>query len=139
MEKRVTARGIIIDGDSVYAMYRKKTVNGETQIYYVMPGGGVEDCEDTITAVIREIKEEFSVDVKVEQYLGILEREDSIIHFYVCDIISGIPKLGGEELDRCNKDNYYEVVKVKIEDIHSLNIMAPDLILKVYKMKKNKY
>lgn len=133
MEKRISARGIIINNDEVYLMFRRKIKeDGNIKEYYVIPGGGIKKEETLEAGVVRELKEEFSVDVEILGYLGSDEKEDSIAHFFSCKIINGIPKLGGEELERCCKENFYEVKAIKICDLDSLDIMAKDMILKAF-------
>lgn len=133
MEKRVSSRGIIIEGEYVYAMFRRrKKEDGTYKEYYVLPGGGINENETLEENVVREMKEEFSVDVKVEKYLGRDESEDSIAHFFSCSIVNGVPVLGGEELERCSESNYYEIRKIPIKDLDKIDILAKDMILKAY-------
>ena len=56
MEKRVSARAIIIEDGKLLTMFRrKKKEDGSYQEYYAIPGGGLEENE-TLKNVIREIK-----------------------------------------------------------------------------------
>ena len=87
--------------------------------------------------VKRELKEEFSVDVKIEGYLGKDEGKDSIAHFFRCSIIKGTPKLGGEEKERCSDNNYYEIQKIPIEDLDKIDVLAKNMIVKAYKKEYN--
>lgn len=138
MKKRVSSRGIIIDNDYVYLMFRRRIKDdGTIKEYYSIPGGGVEDNETLEDAVIREIKEEFSVDIKIDGYLGKDEGDDSITHFFLCSITNGIPCLGGEELERCTESNYYEIRKVPIKDLDKVDILSVDMIKKAYREKNN--
>lgn len=82
--------------------------------------------------VKKEVKEEFSVDVNINGYIGKDESEETIANFFSCLIISGTPKLGGEELDRCTESNYYEVRKEKIEDLDKIDVMGKDMIIKAF-------
>lgn len=133
MNKRVSSRGIIIENDYVYLMFRRRIKeNGEMKEYYVIPGGGINENETLEENVKREVKEVFSVDVKINGYIGKDESEETIANFFSCSIISGTPKLGGEELDRCTESNYYEVRKVKIEDLDKINVMGKDMIIKAF-------
>lgn len=133
MNKRVSSRGIIIENDYVYLMFRRRIKeNGEMKEYYVIPGGGINENETLEENVKREVKEEFSVDVKINGYIGKDESEETIANFFSCSIISGTPKLGGEELDRCTENNYYEVRKVKIEDLDKIDVMGKDMIIKAF-------
>ena len=97
MEKRVSSRGIIIEDDNVYAMFRRRIKDdGIIKEYYVIPGGGINENETLEENVIREMKEDFSVDVKIKGYLGKDESDETIAHFFSCSIINGTPKLGWE-------------------------------------------
>ena len=137
-KKRISARGIILEGDNLYTMFRrKKKENGKTKEYYVIPGGGVDEGEDFEKAVLRELKEEFSIDAEIEEYLGVKETGDTVEHFFKCRIINGTPKLGGEELERCSEENYYEIRKVSIKDLDNIDILATDMIMKAYKTQNN--
>ena len=131
MDKRVSARGIIIEDKEVYLMFRRRILDdGSIKEYYVIPGGGINDNENLEDCLKRELKEELSIDIKINSYLGYDESKDTIAHFYSCSIINGIPSLGGEELERCSKSNYYEIKKVKIKDLDNIDIMAKDMIIK---------
>lgn len=136
MEKRVSSRGIIIKDNCVYTMFRRRiNSDGIVKEYYVIPGGGKNDNETLEENVIREMKEEFEVDVKIKGYVGKDEGDTSIANFFRCEIINGTPKLGGEELERCTESNYYEIRLVPIKDLDKIDILAKDMILKAYKEK----
>ena len=121
MEKRVSSRGIIIENNKVIAMFRRKVKDdGSVKEYYVIPGGGLEEGETLEDSVKRELKEEFSVDIEI------------LAHFFNCKIIDGVPKLGGEELERCSKENYYEIRKISIDDIDKIDILSKNMIKKEY-------
>ena len=129
MDKRVSSRGIIIEDGAVYAMFRRRIKDdGTIKEYYVIPGGGIEENETLEEKVIR-----FSVDVKIEGYLGKDEGEDTIAHFFACSIVNGTPCLGGEELERCTESNYYEIRKVSINDLDKVDILSVDMIMKAYR------
>lgn len=133
MEKRVSSRGIIIEDEKFYAMFRRRIKDdGTVKEYYVIPGGGLKENETLEENVKRELNEEFSVEVTINGYLGCDEGEDTIAHFFSCSIKKGTPKLGGEELERCNKNNYYEIKQLSIKDLDKIDILAKDMILKAY-------
>lgn len=131
MSKKISSRGIIIEDNYIYTMFRRKIIDGVVFEYYVIPGGKVEKDETLIETLIRELKEEFSVDIDILEYVGKNENDTSIAYFYKCNIKSGTPRLGGEEKERCSKENYYEIRKVKITEIENINIFPKDLILNV--------
>lgn len=61
------ARGVIVDG-SYTLLCRPRGEN-----YCFLPGGHVEFFENSETALIREIKEELGLFLKIEKYLGTFE------------------------------------------------------------------
>ncbi len=64
-------------------------------VYWVFPGGGVEDTETAESALIREGKEELGIEVLPIRKLisvpnGKKELLGQIEHFYICDIKNGV-------------------------------------------------
>ena len=136
--KRVNGRAIIIDGDEVLLMFRRKIKDGIVNEYYAIPGGGKEENETIEECVIREIKEEFNLDIDVKEYLGKVEDYKNIGHIYNTKIVGGTFKLGGEELDHNTEDNYYEVQRVKLTEIENINLFEENkaLIRKAIELNK---
>lgn len=133
MDKRISSRGIIIEDGLLYTMFRRKIKeDGSVKEYYVIPGGGIEEGETKEENVIREMKEEFSINVKIDGYLGKEETKDTIEYFFACTILDGTPELGGEEKERCSESNYYEIRKVSISELDSIDISFKDMIRKCY-------
>ena len=130
--KRVTSRAIIFEGDYFYTLFRRKKNKGRVHEYYSIPGGGVEENETLEDAVKRELKEELSVDINLLGYLGSLETDTYIFNYYHAEIIGGIPKLGGEELEKNSEDNYYEIKKLNIKDIENVDILGKEYILNAF-------
>lgn len=129
MEKRVSSRAIIIDDNKLLTMFRRKIKNdGSIKEYYVIPGGGLEEGETLEENVIRELKEEFNVDIEIIKFLGTEEYEDTIANYFLCKIVNGIPKLGGEELERMTSQNYYEIKYIDLREIDCYDINAKDII-----------
>ena len=63
---RIRLAGIIPMGDGFALMHRKDVIkNPDRQEYYVFPGGGQEKNETFEEGTLREIKEEFGIDVKI--------------------------------------------------------------------------
>ena len=102
-------------------LWRKTKKDGSVKEYYVIPGGGLEENETLEENVIRELKEEFNVDIEIIKFLGTEEYDDTVANYFLCKIVKGIPKLGGEELERMTSDNYYEVRYIDIKDILRIN------------------
>jgi ADP-ribose pyrophosphatase YjhB (NUDIX family) len=137
MEKRINGRAIIIDGEDVLLMFRRKIKNGQIKEYYAIPGGGLEENETIEECVKREIQEEFNIEVEVKEQLGVVEDAKNIGYIFKCSIISGTPILGGEELENNSEENYYEVRKIKVSEIDKYDILEEnkELIRKAYNNK----
>lgn len=132
MKKRVSSRAIIIEDSKLLAMFRRKIKeDGSVKEYYVIPGGGLEENETLEENVIRELKEEFNVDIEVVKFLGTEEYDDTIANYFLCKIVNGTPKLGGEELDRMTPENYYEIRYIDLNEIDNYDINAKDIIKKI--------
>ena len=132
--KRVVSRGITFINDDVLLIERHRKENNEILHYFTIPGGGVEEGEDYVTAAIRETEEETGVKTKLIKYLTNEDYGTGICYWHYLEYLSGTPQLGGEELERNNSDNHYKVVLVNINDIDNVNILGigKDLIKKCY-------
>ena len=130
MNKRISSRAIIIENNKLLTFFRRKNKDGKIKEYYSLPGGGQEKGETLEENVIRELKEEFNVDIKIIDYLGKKESDNYIEHFFYCTIINRIPKLSGEELERNCQDNYYELRYININEIDKIDIFYKDMINK---------
>lgn len=127
--KRVNGRAIIIDGDEILLMFRRRIKDGLIKEYYAIPGGGKEENETIEECVVREIKEEFNLDIKIEDYLGKVEDEKNIGYLYKASIIGGEFHLGGEELDHNREDNYYEPRRIKLSEINNIELLEENKVL----------
>ena len=136
MGKRVSSRAIIIENDKILVMFRRKIKEGKVKEYYVIPGGGKEENETLEENVKRELFEEMNIKIGILCYLGKYESENTVEHYFHCNIIKGVPRLGGEEKERMTKDYYYEIRFEKIVDFKKLELVAEE---KVYMALKGIY
>ena len=138
MNKRINSRAIVFEDDNVILLFRHKIVDGIIKEYYAIPGGGVEENETLEEAAIRELKEELSIEIEIINYLGSLEEETCIHHVFSANKISGELKLGGEELEHNNENNYYEIRKININDIDNINLYQEnkDFIKQAYQERR---
>jgi len=130
MEKRISSRAVITDNDSLLTIFRRKIKEGKKEEYYVLPGGGLEGNETPEENVTRELKEELTIDIEILGYLGTIETEDRLEHYFHCKIVSGTPTIGGEELDRMSNENYYEVRTIPLQDLDTIDVKGKDKIQK---------
>ncbi len=88
----IRVAGIVPMNDGFVFMHRKNVIrNKEYQEYYTFPGGHLEEGETLEEGVIREIKEEFGIDVKVIKKLYELENDKLNMkeYFFLCEYIEG--------------------------------------------------
>lgn len=137
--KRLVSRGIIFIDNKVVLLKRIRKENGKYLHYYAIPGGGVELNESLEEACIREVKEEVSLDVTIDKYLGVEEYDKGIVHYYKVNYLGGVPILGGEEKEHNNPDNYYEVALIDIKDLDNIYIYGKgvDKIKEAFLLGKN--
>ena len=122
--KRISARAIIIEGDKIGLMYRKKV----NHAFYSLPGGKQEANEDLEETVVREIKEEFGIDVEVIKKVYEFISESAHQHFYLCKWVGGIFGTGeGEEFSVPSEKGYYEPRMVNVSHLKQLHILPKKL------------
>ena len=126
-----TSRAVIVRDDKLLVFFRRKIRDGKEITYYAIPGGHVEDNETCEETVVRELKEEMNLDIEVLGYLGKLVVDNQEENYYHCEIVGGEIQFGGEELDRCNDSNYYEIRWLPISELDDSGIRALELVKKV--------
>ena len=130
----IRVAGIVMMNDGVVFMHRKNVIrNKDYQEYYTFPGGHLEEGETLEEGVIREIKEEFGINVKVVRKVYELEndRVNMKEYFFLCEYIDGEFGTGdGEEFS--NNPEYkdsgeYIPEIVKAEDIKKLVLLPLEI------------
>ena len=135
--KRIVARAITFIDNKVLLIERFRREGEELLHYFTIPGGGVEDDEEYSETAIRETKEETCCDIELVKPLMVEDYGEGICHWYLGKYISGTPTLGGEEKERNNPNNSFEVVLVPFDEIDNVNILGEgkNLIKKCIKEK----
>ena len=126
-----TVRAIIIDDRKVLLFLRRRIKDGREHVYYSLPGGHLEDGESFENALLREVKEEMNIDVRIIDCVGVNNISDCEEKIYHCEIISGDIKFGGEELERCSDSNYYEIMWVSLDELDKDMFWNIDFVRKV--------
>lgn len=132
--QRIRLAGIIPMEDGFTLMHRKDVLkNPNMREYYVFPGGGQEENETFEEGTLREIKEEFGIDVKIVKKM--YEEESELFNqrtiYYLCEYISGEFGTGtGPEFS--NNPEYIDSGKyipeiVKREDIEKIPLVPPEI------------
>lgn len=132
--KRESARAIIIENNKVLTVFRRKIdEEGNVKEYYVIPGGGIEEGETNEETVVRELKEELGLEINILGYIGVVEKDKTIEHYFHVERVNGEPTIGGPEKEKNCDSNYYEPRFVKITELSKLDFQGIDLIEKAIK------
>ena len=130
----IRVAGIVPMDNGFVFMHRKNVKrNKDYEEYYTFPGGHLEEGETLEEGVIREIKEEFGIDVKVVRNLYELENNKLNMkeYFFLCEHINGEFGTGeGEEFS--NNPEYkdsgeYIPEIVKRENISNLVLLPLEI------------
>ncbi|MBN1162492.1 NUDIX domain-containing protein [Patescibacteria group bacterium] len=116
----IRVAGIIIKENNILLIHRVKN----TQEYWVLPGGGLEDTDASeAEGLLREIKEETCIDVNISKLIYTHDYGDNKGLYYLCNYIVGEPQLGESiEKERMEKGNndIYEPVWVPLDELSSI-------------------
>jgi ADP-ribose pyrophosphatase YjhB (NUDIX family) len=136
MKKDDRARALIQNKDDILLIQRVRA--GE--IYYVLPGGHIEDGEDAETAVVREVEEETSLRVRIIKKLeSLLDKDTTTHHIYLCEYISGVPRLATDspELTKESGVNVYTPMwksKTEISDLPMWPAEVKQFLINYFKL-----
>jgi mutator protein MutT len=133
--KRTRAVAIVIKDSEILLMHRKNEKE-----YYTFPGGGVEEGETIEQAVLRELQEETTIEATINKLLyHHVYDDDTEQYFYLCDYISGEPKLREDSIERkktLQGNNSYNPLWVTIEELKNMLVYPleiKDLLVEDYK------
>ena len=130
MDKRVCA--IIIKDNKILLMRRIK----DGQEYFVFPGGGIKENESEEDAIIREVKEELSLDAKIDKLLFQIENRGQEELYFLIKEFSGIPELSGPEKERMNENNQYYPEWMDLDKASNLvNFYPEEAIIKLSQLR----
>ena len=132
--ERTRVAGIIFMNGGVALMHRVGVLKRkDIQEYYTFPGGGLEEGETLEEGTIREIKEEFGIDVEVVKKLYELKsvKFNQKEYFFLCEYIGG--EFGtGEGPEFSNNPKYIDSGKylpeiIKKEDVKNIPLLPPEI------------
>lgn len=132
--ERIRVAGIIPIKDGFAFMHRVGVVKRKDyQDYYTFPGGGLEEGETLEEGTIREIKEEFGIDVKVIKKLYEMQSEkfNQKEIFFLCEYIDG--EFGtGDGPEFSNNPKYIDSGKylpeiIKREDVKNILLLPSEI------------
>lgn len=118
---------IIIQNKKVLLIKRVR----EGRIYYVFPGGGIENDETPEAAAKREAYEELGVTVELLDCISQIEF-NGIQYYYLAEIISGKVGTGkGEELISENKGSY-KPTYIDISDLQTIDLIPKEIVKDIW-------
>ena len=127
--KTIIVVAALIEKDGRYLIAKRSTGDENVLGKWEFPGGKVEPGEDEMTAIEREIREEFELEVKAIRYItnNVCEYPDKIVdlRLYECKYISGDFKLHA----------HTEKKYVNKEDIINYELCPADVPLAEYIIK----
>lgn len=138
MQKRV--RAVIIKNNQILLIKRTK----KGSLYWVVPGGAVEEGETNEEALKRECKEELGVNIQIKELLLEVksqkpETKGQEEYFYLCNIVDGI--LGsGNGLEFQKNSLYsgrYDIEWRNINDLKLIDLRPEEVRNLVYEKYKN--
>ncbi|WP_438824878.1 NUDIX hydrolase [Bacillus sp. JJ722] len=107
----------------------------EDSVYYVFPGGGIEEGETPEETAIREAFEELGVKVKINDCIAKIDFNGTQ-YFFLADIIDGTFGIGkGEEFADSN-NGVYLPIWIEIEKLSSLDVRPKEVALKLQSLFK---
>ncbi|MFJ8520496.1 NUDIX hydrolase [Lysinibacillus xylanilyticus] len=124
---------VIVENDKVGLIQRIR----DGSVYYVFPGGGIENGETQEEGAKREAFEELGVEVKVNECIAKVEYNGTQ-YFFLSEIINGIFGTGqGEEYTDNERDRgTYLPMWVDIKRLSSIDVKPKEVAIKVQSLFK---
>ena len=112
MKQIEVVAAIIRKGDKIFATQRGY---GEWKDWWEFPGGKIEQGETPEEALKREIREELSTEISVDEFLCTVEYDypqfHLTMHCYICSLLTESLHLNEHEAARWLKNNELDSVK----------------------------
>ena len=117
-QPRHTARAIVVHDGQLLLMERWR----DDLHYFSIPGGGIEQDEAPEDTVVREILEETTIIVEVEELALEMHHDERVHKIFLCKYIAGTPELphDSEEALNMTPNNRFKPCWVPIEEVRSL-------------------
>ncbi|WP_413382049.1 NUDIX hydrolase [Alkalihalobacillus sp. 1P02AB] len=114
---------VIIESNAVVLIKRMR----EGQVYYVFPGGGIENGETPEEAAKREAYEELGIEVEIGELIKTIEFNGQQF-FFQAKILAGTLGTGvGEEYSDERNRGTYEPVWLRLSQLSSIDVRPEEL------------
>ncbi len=122
-------RVVILDNQNRMLMVKQEH---EDRDIWMVPGGGIEEGENSVDAAVREIKEETGLDIEVGKLIWhveeVSERGQRFVNFFMGRIIGGEMALGLDpEFDE-DSQVLREVKFMSRQEIEELPVLYPEYL-----------
>lgn len=107
---------IFNDSGKVFLAKRGKDARNESGTWE-FPGGGVEFGDTLENTIVREMKEEFAIDIEVKELLGVNdhlipeEKQHWVSPAYICKIIKGTPVI--QEPNKIDEIGWFKLSEIE--------------------------
>lgn len=89
----IATDGIVVEDGKILLIERK---HGPFEGSYAIPGGFVDYGEAVEDAVVREMKEETNLDVRIMRLVGVYSRPDRDPRGHVISVVYQVERIGGD-------------------------------------------
>ncbi|WP_213167846.1 NUDIX hydrolase [Alkalicella caledoniensis] len=116
---RYGARGVLLDENKKIALMYMKKVD-----LFKLPGGGIEEDENSEVAFLREIQEETGFECEIIEELGIVEEHKNINKFLqlsYCFLASKLPSDQNQSLSKNEQELGFELQWFELD--HALRLL----------------
>ncbi|MED1408214.1 MULTISPECIES: NUDIX hydrolase [Bacillus] len=125
--RRNRGAAIIIQGGKIALIKRVR----ESEMYFVFPGGGIEEGETPEEATKREVYEELGIHIQVKNLIAKVEYKGTE-YYYNAYVTGGVFGSGnGEEFELKDRGSYIPVW-MSIKELLNINIKPYDVAKSVF-------
>lgn len=119
---------VLIENNKVGLIKR----NRENSIYYVFPGGGIEEGETPEAGAKREAMEEVGVEVEIHECIAKVNF-NGIQYFFLAEILGGVfgDGQGVEYTDKNSNRGTYKPTWIDVKELDSIDVKPKEVALKI--------
>ena len=116
--KEIVTRAFVVKDNKVVLLWRY----WKSKQYYIPAGGNIDEGETPEQAIIRELKEELSIDCVITKKLAVIEEPLKTIHLFLCSYQKGVLKLGADEKQKITPDNQRKIATLSLSSIQGRDV-----------------